>query len=451
MRRNWVPPPLRCVMQSNFLLMLAGGLSLFQSPQVQAQTFKVLHAFRGSPDGNHPSAGLTVDHSGSIYGTTFVGGASYYGTAFKLRPGTKERVLYSFDARYGAHPDTTLVRDVKGMLYGATLYGGDYRSGTVFKLDKNYNETVLHTFHEPAEGYWPNALIGDGQGNLYGTTEEGGNSTCNYGEGCGVVFKLDKGKKETVLHAFVGGTDGAQPSGGLVRDTLGNLYGTTYFGGDLISCPPFGCGTVFKIDPNGTETILYSFTGAGGDGSNPSGSIVLDENGTLYGATATGGGAGCPGFQGECGTVFKLDASGAETVLYRFTGTNGDGRDPEGGVVMDAAGNLYGTTRNGGNTGCYTGCGTAFRLGVTGDETVLHRFSGGWDGALPSAGLALDASGKLYGVAQYGGDPHCRGGGGCGTVFVVTVVSGLQIGFRATAQIPEQGSSQSSSELASVP
>ncbi len=229
---------------------------------------------------------------------------------------------------------------------------------------------------------------------------------------------------ETVLYSFTGTNgDGAQPTAGLIMDSAGNLYGTTQFGG-VTSCfsdriPP-GCGTVFKLDPSGNETVLHSFTGTNGDGANPAASLIMDSAGNLYGTTQFGGVTSCssgsfvpPG----CGTVFKLDPSGHETVLYSFTLTNGDGANPAAGLIMDSAGNLYGTTQLGGitsgncpNSGTNTtapppvGCGTVFKLDPSEHETVLYSFTlTNGDGAQPVAGLIMDSAGNLYGTTPFGG------------------------------------------------
>ncbi len=229
---------------------------------------------------------------------------------------------------------------------------------------------------------------------------------------------------ETVLYSFTGTNgDGAQPTAGLIMDSAGNLYGTTQFGG-VTSCfsdriPP-GCGTVFKLDPSGNETVLHSFTGTNGDGANPAASLIMDSAGNLYGTTQFGGVTSCssgsfvpPG----CGTVFKLDPSGHETVLYSFTLTNGDGANPAASLIMDSAGNLYGTTQLGGitsgncpNSGTNTtapppvGCGTVFKLDPSEHETVLYSFTlTNGDGAQPVAGLIMDSAGNLYGTTPYGG------------------------------------------------
>src|SRR5271157_3024211 len=204
----------------------------------------------------------------------------------------------------------------------------------------------------------------------------------------------------SVLYTFTGSPDGAYPIAGyLVRDAQGNLYGTTWLGGVPCNQTGGGCGTVFKVDTTGEETVLYSFTGTGGDGAEPlelgGPNLVRDAQGNLYGTTRSGGDLAYYGI--GAGTVFKVDTSGKETVLYGFTGTGGDGATPYAGLVLDAQGNLYGTTSAGGDLACEipAGCGTVFKLDTSGKETVLYTFTGG-DGAEPEAGLVLDAQGNLY-------------------------------------------------------
>jgi uncharacterized repeat protein (TIGR03803 family) len=267
----------------------------------------------------------------------------------------------------------------------------------------------LHSFAgPPTDGALPEAgLIGDEAGNLYGTTAYGGKS------GYGAVFKLSEGGKESVLYSFIGGaTDGEYPIAGLVRDSAGNLYGTTYSGGDL-TCSPgsgFGCGTVFKLSPTGKERVLYSFTGA--DGALPQAGLIRDSAGNLYGTTVYGGDFSC-GVLG-CGTVFKLDGTGQESVLYSF-GTEGafDGTAPYAGLFRDTAGNLYGTTLLGGAESSL--CGTVFKLDTEGTKTTLHSFGATGDGCAPYGGLVQDATGNLYGTTEHGG-----GTSSLGTVFKIT-------------------------------
>jgi uncharacterized repeat protein (TIGR03803 family) len=292
----------------------------------------------------------------------------------------------------------------------------------VFKVDTRGKETVLHSFCPQypncPDGAGPyTRVIQDGQGNLYGTTAEGGNSGCFAGSGCGTVFKLSKAVKETVLHSFTGGADGATPYAGVIQDAKGNLYGTTYYGGKGKCNDGFGtgCGVVFKLGTTGKETVLHRFTG-GIDGSYPDAGVIQDAKGNLYGTTQEGGDlSGCDGL--GCGVVFKLSTTGKETVLHRFTGGT-DGSNPDAGVIQDAKGNLYGITRAGGDlNGCSgLGCGVVFKLNAAGKETVLHGFTGGTDGSNPDGGVIQDAKGNLYGTAYAGGDSSC----GCGVVFELT-------------------------------
>jgi uncharacterized repeat protein (TIGR03803 family) len=260
------------------------------------------------------------------------------------------------------------MRDEAGDLYSTTEAGGlvGQDLGVVFKLDRADKETVLHTFTGGADGAFPFAgLIRDDQGNLYGTTRYGGTYDV------GTVFNVDPTGKEAVLYSFTGGTDGANPYAGLIRDKEGNLYGTTLYGGDL-SCTlegPFGCGVVFRIDRSGQETVLHSFTG-GGDGGFPAAGLIQDEEGNLYGTTQFGGLASCSFY---CGVVFKLDLTGKETVLHSFTGY-ADGSNPFAGLIRDETGNLYGTASAGG-PGTENN-GVVFKLDRMGKETVLHTFTG---------------------------------------------------------------------------
>jgi uncharacterized repeat protein (TIGR03803 family) len=360
-----------------------------------------LHSFAGPPtDGSNPfdSGSLVRDSAGNLYGTAFAGGASNNGVVFKLDDHTrKETVLHSFTGSPtdGAAPAAGLIRDRAGNLYGTTTSGGASGNGVVFKVDPTGMETVLYSFTGGADGANPQAgLARDSAGNLYGTTTSGGAS------GNGVVFTLDPTGKETVIYSFTGGADGALPYARLVRDSSGNLYGTTISGGASRN------GVVFKVDPTGIETVLYSFIG-GADGALPEAGLTRDKEGNLYGATAYGGDLSA--FFGlGCGVVFKLDSTGNETVLYRFT-CGADGSQPRAVLVRDKAGNLYGTTEIGGTFGY----GVVFKLDRTGKETVLHTFTGA-DGLQVDAGLIRDAEGNLYGTTVGGG------ASGDGVVFKLT-------------------------------
>ena len=243
-----------------------------------------------------------------------------------------ESVLHSFAGRIdGTEPlFSGVIRDPAGNLYGTTYSGGTSNYGTVFKIDTSGNETVLYSFTGRADGRTPYAgLVRDQAGRLYGTTYNGGLRTAMCTSGCGVVFEVNANGQEKVLHYFTGGADGALPIGGLIRDEAGNLYGTTQMGGAS------GSGTVFKLDATGVETVLYSFAGVP-DGQYPFAGLIRDSAGNLYGTTSNGGAIGF-------GTVFKLDAAGHETVLYSFTGGS-DGGSPQAPLLRDKNGNLYGTT-----------------------------------------------------------------------------------------------------------
>jgi uncharacterized repeat protein (TIGR03803 family) len=213
--------------------------------------------------------------------------------------------------------------------------------------------------------------------------------------GHGVIFRIDTAGNETILHNFAGGRDGATPNAGLVEDTAGNFYGTTQYGGR--GCDGQGCGTIFRISPAGQETVLYRFAG-GANGASPLGGVAVDSAGTIYGTTWLGG-------IHSYGTVFMLDTSGNQTVLHSFAGGS-DGANPLDSPVLDTAGNLYGTTSAGGPY-----YGTVFMIDTAGNESTLYSFTGGTDGASPYAHLLVDTSGNLYGTASQGG---CCGQG---TVF----------------------------------
>jgi uncharacterized repeat protein (TIGR03803 family) len=386
----------------------------------QAQTFSVLYSFNGPPDGKAPNTTLLLDGSGNIYGTTYGGGTSYDGTAFKLSPAGKETVLYSFLSGYGNRPDS-VIQDAAGTLYGTTTYGGSFGQGAVFKVDQKGNETVLYSFSggDKSFGYNPNALILDQQGNLYGTAMFGGQAGGCFGGGCGIVFQLDPARKQTLLYTFKGGTDGGYPSGPIVRDAAGNLYGETAYGGDLSCYSPYGCGTVFKLDPAGKKTVLHIFTGTGGDGEHPWSGVVRDSAGNLYGATVEGGtGPNCTSAENGCGTIYKVDKTGKETILHSFTGSGADYPPIYAALALDKKGNIYGTTPDSGIQNCgASGCGAIFMLDPTGKDTILYEFSGGVQGELPGAGVTLDSSGNIYGTTGGGGNLSCNSGSGCGTVF----------------------------------
>jgi uncharacterized repeat protein (TIGR03803 family) len=409
--------------------LLAMGIALLPlmiTRPAAAQTYSELHTFGGltEADGADPSAGLIADSAGNFYGTTQDGGILQDGDPFgdgivyELMADGTEKVLHLFTgAPDGAHPFGGLIRDAAGNLYGTTAFGGGPNHcngyvgcGVIFQLSPQGTETILYAFSGQGDGGVPVAsLIRDAAGNLYGTTTQGGKTgrSCLQA-GCGVVFKLNPAGQLTVLHTFTGPPDGSTPRATLALDRAGNLYGTTEVGGT--GCPNYGCGTVFKLDPNGHETVLYSFTGAT-DGASPQAGVVPDPAGNLYGTT-TNGGANLTCALGNttgCGVVFKLDPAGNQTVLYTFPG-GAAGAIPFAGLVRDPKGNLYGTAAAAGSfSGFYeNGCGVVFKLSPTAFETVLHSFQL-TDGCGPIGSL-LSYKGSLYGTA--GG-----GSSGVGIVF----------------------------------
>jgi uncharacterized repeat protein (TIGR03803 family) len=350
----------------------------------------VVYAFPGNAGGQYPyNAGVTLGSDGRLYGTTDYGGRHGAGVLYQLDKSGCESVLYTFDfftAKGYGQPTGNVIRDSAGNFYGTTFIGQadvNYGSGVVYKVDAAGHATVLHNFTGGADGGNPygGVLLG-AKGNIYGTASGGGAS------GAGVVFKIDTSGKETVLYSFTGGTDGGYPFGSILSDSAGNLYGTTNGGGAS------GAGVVFKVDLSGNETVLYSFTG-GADGGYPLAGLIRDAAGNLYGTTNGGGAAGA-------GVVFKVDTSGNETVLYGFTGGD-DGAYPLWVVLArDWDGNLYGTTSSGGTTNA----GVVFKIDTSGNETVLHSFTGGADGGSPYAGAVLGPEGQLYGATAFGGQAN---------------------------------------------
>jgi uncharacterized repeat protein (TIGR03803 family) len=408
------------------ILLLMFGL-LTTAP---AQTFKVLHTFKGAPsDGQGPFGVVIRDSAGNLYGTTEAGGTGKWdgtgtcGTLFKLNKTGKEVAHMSFHLASGCQPRVGLLRDAQGNFFGTTLLGGDtqcyqFGCGTVFKVSKTGKGTLLHRFTGTPDGWFPEALlVEDEAGNLYGTTTNGG----AFDNG-GTIFKVDSKGNESILYNFcseMNCVDGSSPAAGLARDSSANLYGVA--GGGLN-----GAGVVYELDASGRETVLYNFTG-GSDGDGPTSVLILDSQGNLYGTTEGGG-----NFIGDCealgcGVVFEVSpqpgGSWKETTLYKFCSQANctDGERPAAGpLVRDAAGNLYGSTYFGGKSSfqCNGSCGLVFKLDPTGRETVLHSFTGGTDGAFPWAGLTMDLANNLYGTAAGGGDTACPGG--CGVVFGIT-------------------------------
>jgi len=429
---------------------------------------KVIYSFQGLPDGADPVGAVVFDQHGNLYGATQNGGSSscpsiqQCGTVYQVAPPAKpgdpwtETVLYIFKGnRYGdgASPYGGLVIDSEGNLYGTTGYGGTgdcvllgsrLGCGTVFELSPpkekggNWTETVLYSFPNAKRGYVPfGDLALDGAGNLYGATIFGGGygTTCDsFYQYCGAVFRLSPPKKtsgkwtETVLHGFRGGADGAEPYGGLILDSKGNVYGTTFYGGsEEGECnggdAGTGCGTVFALQPPRkggawAEKVLWRFHGL--DGATPAAGVVFGTDGALYGTAFAGAISGN-------GAVFSLAApdggrgSWREKVLYRFTG-EADGENPTAGLTLAANGDLYGTAEFGG-----VFSGTVFRLEPPSGKrawtfSIVHGFTGSPDGAQPAATLKFDKHGDLYGTTRGGGTGQACNWqyGPCGTVFEVS-------------------------------
>jgi uncharacterized repeat protein (TIGR03803 family) len=272
-------------------------------------------------------------------------------------------VLYSFchkdNCRNGANPATGVIMDGSGNLYGTTMDGGN-GSGTVFRLGANGKEKVLYSFTAGSDGFAPSSLVLDSAGNLYGTAQGGGTN------GDGNVFEVSPDGTFRLLYSFCSQaecTDGSNPAAGLITDSSGDLYGTTFNGGT------YNLGTVFKLAANGTETVLYSFCSRRdcSDGAYPAAGLIMGGSGNLYGTTQYGSGRGYNEnqvYQYVWGTVFKLATNGTETVLYSFCSKTScaDGLEPEGSLILDSSGNLYGTTFMGGKGHCIDGCGTVFKL-----------------------------------------------------------------------------------------
>jgi uncharacterized repeat protein (TIGR03803 family) len=394
---------------------------LFSALMMQAQTYTVLNTFSKVNDSS-PYVGVTLDQAGNIYATTGFGGPLGKGTIYKLDAQGKKTILHSFWGGDGLTPSGTVLQDAAGAFYGVTDVGGApeggrclHGCGAVYELDPTGKERVLYVF-SGEDGCEPDgSLVRDPVGNLYGTTYTGGNEArdCQVGYGDGVVFRLDTNGKETVLHTFTGPPDGETPLGGLVSDPAGNLYGVSYGGS------ADGAGIVFKVSPGAQMTVLYRFTG-GSDGGWPGGPLLRDAAGNLYGL-ATGGGEDVSSCDRGCGVVFKVDPAGKESVLYAFKGSP-DGAYPRGTMVRDGSGSFYGITTAGGTENCPlygTGCGIVFKLDADGNETVLYDFANGSGGNSPWAGLTVDEEGNLYGTTASGGDLSCDTYG-CGVIFKLT-------------------------------
>jgi uncharacterized repeat protein (TIGR03803 family) len=402
----------------------AGARAVHRAPAVHRDTASesLIYSFAGGSDGAYPQARILHQPGGTLFGVTLNGGANHCGacgTVFRLTPQpggsfTKDTVYRFRGGRDGDYPAARLWADASGNLFGSTEKGGLSDRGTIFEShpdSSSFITAVIYRFDSRAGGATPEApLIEDKSGVLYGTTAAGSSKGMCYDDGCGTAFKLaPQGARylETVMYRFKGGTDGGIPMAPLLSDNHGGFFGTTTIGGTS-GCEGRGCGTVYELAPSGStyvEHTLYAFAGLT-DGSDPEGGVIEDKDGALYGATV-GGGLSCPG--AGCGIVFKLtpsDSGYQESVLYSFAGS-GDGAAPTGHVVMGKQGVIYGTTTlSYGLTPC--DCGVVFALTPSGSgytEQILHAFTGAPnDGDTPYGGVAIDGtSGTLYGTTVKGG------------------------------------------------
>lgn len=340
-------------------------------------------------------------------------------------------LLYSFTGGSdGGNPLAPLIRDTAGNLYGTTAAGGASNNGTVFKLDPSGAETVLHSFAGGVDGANPESgLIRDSAGDLYGTTLLGGVY------GCGTLYRLAPDGVNTIRYSFKCSPDGQYPLGNLARDSAGNFYGTTRAAG------AYSGGIVYSVGPTVVpEKVLHNFQGYKfKDGNQPWAGVLRDSAGNLYGTTYGGG-------TGMGGTLYKISPSGTETVLYNFAlvldAPVVDGNSPFGEVVMDETGNLYSTTGFGGTYNF----GTVFKMDTSGVLTYLYDFTGGTDGGNPYAGL-LYVGGQLVGTTQFGGNLTCGAPFGCGTVFQISSSGGTLTVLHSFAAGTDDGAFPVSAQL----
>lgn len=385
---------------------------LLLSKPAQSQTFHVIYTFSGGGSAAHPIAGVTVDRAGDLYGSTAWGGGSPTGSG----TGFVYQQLHSFgNGLDGSFPWAGVTIGPDGTLYGTTYDGGLDGNGIIYNLRPPptfcrsiscpWDETILYNFTRGSDGGDPQGgVVFDPSENMYGSNVNGGVG------GQGVVYKMTRsggGWTYQGIYPFTGGRDGSNP-GNLVFDNSGNLYGPAAAGGQP-GCSGFGCGTIFKLSPSGsgwTEQTLYTFHDSS-DGADPQGGLIMDSAGNIYGSTCCGDSTG--------GTIFQLspaDGTWSFNLLYSY---NDSGLGPDGNLVRDAAGNLYGASVI---NGLY-GEGVVFKLTSTNGGwtyTSIHDFTGGADGEWPEGGLAIDSNGNIYGTTYQGGAPNCL----CGVVWEIT-------------------------------
>jgi uncharacterized repeat protein (TIGR03803 family) len=394
---------------SRIWIIAAAVLALLSSAAIaDAQTarYKMLYAFTGGSDGNAPEFAPIFDAEGNIYGVTSRGGDGCCGTVFKLSGDGNLTTLHAFaGGKDGAYASGSLLLDDSGNLYGTTSEGGGRglsgNCGTIFRIAADGVEKKLHVFsgdNGDGDGCGPfGGLVRDQDGSLYGTTAGGGKY------GWGSIFKIDANDSLTILYSFRGGPEGVAPKDRIFRDAAGNIYGTTLLGGNS-ECHSEGCGTVFRLANDGTHKTLRQFRTKSDGWTAQNGNVIEDSEGAVFGATALGGRADCNNTPYGCGVIFKIDQQSKYSHVYRFKALpSHDGNQPQGGLILDAAGNLYGTAFKGGDyTSCGGGCGAIFRIAPDGTETVVYRFRDDGLGRNPF-GIGFDSAGNLIGVTTYGG------------------------------------------------
>lgn len=437
---------------STMTLLFAGLLVCTAAADAQVSV-DVIHRFAGGSDGARPNAALIQGTDGNFYGTTGYGGSACQplgcGTVFQMTTEGTIRILHAFTGGPdGANPAGPLVQAADGYFYGTTFGGGDTSRcfgngcGTVFRMTPAGTLTTLHVFTGgPEDGGIPTGLLEATDGTFYGMTTRGGDLTCGAPNGCGTVFQMAPDGRITVLHAFAGDTDGAVPSEALIEATDENFYGTTSFGGAGCTAPSQwgGCGTVFRMTPDGAVTILYAFTG-GFDGKNPHAALLEADDpgqaavgggrkrrcrprddctpssqpGSLWGTTQFGG---VPCFRDiGCGTVFQLTPDGTFTTVHLFSAAGG-GAHPVAPLIQASDGNIYGTAPTSPFRDQF---GAIFQIAPTGAVSTVHVFNvNGSEGTFPNALLEV-SDGLFYGTTA-GYSFRCESPGLCGTVFRMTV------------------------------
>jgi uncharacterized repeat protein (TIGR03803 family) len=427
--------------------LVAGVCAGGTSARAAGVTAVPLHAFAGAVsndcgsailqlDGVFPTASLTLGPDGALYGTTQSGGTCAGGVVFRLSASGsawKYDIVYNFTGQAdGGAPLSGVVFDAGGNAYGTTSFGGAQGHGTVFRLTPRasapWTLQTLYAFAGGTDGAIPfGALLMDQSGALYGTTSIGGHSHIGCLQGCGTIFRLRQAAhgvwKERVLHRFLDAFgEGAEPRAGLVADPAGNLYGTTYYGGDDSVCSGMGCGTAFELRPLAHDrwklNSFHHFEVT--DGAFPRGPVTLDGQGDLYGTAMQGGAS-------NDGTIFRFKNSSGRWRMGKPFGFDGDdGRMPTGPLTFGPVGVIYGTTYSGGAPFW----GTVFSIvpGVSSwQETVLYAFTDAADGANPlDAGVLFDPSGNGYTMGNQGGIPGMCAGAGCGAVVEFTGLTGAR-------------------------